>query len=265
MSQPIIFYDIPSTAKGVAWSPNTWKTRYTLNIKGIPYTTVWVEYPDIAALCQKIGAGPTAKKGDGSPLYTLPAIFDPNTQTALADSAKIARYLEATYPNAAPRLIPAELDVFIAAFQDAFWGALGTGYAPVIIPAAFDVLCEGSKPYFRQTREARLGGKLEELAPPGSEARGQVWAHLKKATGKIAAWYEGAAGGKERIFVLGDGASVTYADVVVAGFFVWFKVCLGEESEEWKEMASWNGGRWGKLLAALEKYSAVDVGEQARL
>ncbi|KAM5545463.1 hypothetical protein V8D89_000501 [Ganoderma adspersum] len=265
MSQPILFYDIPSTAKGVAWSRHTWKTRYTLNIKRIPYKTVWVEYPDIAALCQKIGANPTGAESDGSPIYTLPAIFDPKTQTALADSGKIARYLEATYPDAAPTLIPAELDVLTTAFEDAFWGALApSSYTLVIVPAAFGVLREGSKQYFRETREARLGGRLEELAPPGSDARAQVWAKLKKATGKIAAWYEGG-GGKERSFVLGDGAGVTYADTVVAGFFVWFKVCLGEESEEWKEMAAWDGGRWGKLLAAFEKYSAVDVGEQARL
>ena len=234
-----------------------------MNIKGIPYKTVWVEYPDIAALCQKIGAGPTSKKGDGSPLYTLPAIFDPNTQTALADSGKITRYLEATYPNAGPQLIPAELDVLTTAFEDAFWSTLGSGYAPIIIPAAFSVLCEGSKPYFRETRELRLGGRLEELAPLGSDARAQAWAKLKKATGKIASWYEGSS--KERKFVLGDDAGLTYADVVVAGFLTWFKVCLGEESEEWKQLAAWDGGRWGQLMAAFEKYSAVDVGEQARL
>ena len=236
-----------------------------MNIKRIPYKTVWVEYPDIAALCQKIGANPTGTASDGSPTYTLPAIFDPNTQTALVDSSKIARYLEATYPDAAPTLIPAELNVLTTAFEDAFWGALApSNYTLVIMPAAFGVLREGSRRYFRETREARLGGRLEELAPLGSDARAQVWAKLKKATGKIAAWYE-SGDGKERTFALGDGAGVTYADVVVAGFFVWFKACLGEESEEWKEMVAWDRGRWGKLLAAFEKYSAVDVGEQARL
>ncbi|THU78683.1 hypothetical protein K435DRAFT_786154 [Dendrothele bispora CBS 962.96] len=42
----LVFFDIPS--KIGAWSPNTWKTRYSLNYKGIPYKTVWVESPDIA-------------------------------------------------------------------------------------------------------------------------------------------------------------------------------------------------------------------------
>lgn len=236
-----------------------------MNIKGIPYQTVWVEYPDIAALCKKIGAAPTATQSDGQPLYTLPTIYDPNTQTVVADSGKIARYLDATYPNHAPKLILAELDVLIAAFEDAFWGAVGAaGFAPIIIPAAFSMLGPGSQPYFRRTREARLGGKLEELAPLGSEARKEVWAKLKKATEKIAAWYEVRAD-SGRTFVLGDVGGVTYADVVAAGFFMWFKVCVGEDNEEWKEMAAWDGGRWGKLLAAFEQYGAVDVGEQARL
>ena len=92
--------------------------RYTLNIKGIPYRTVWVEYPDIKPLCLKIGAAATEKLPDGSPLYTLPVIFDPNTSKAIADSAAIARYLDVTYPTHVPRLIPEDMDALHAAFQD---------------------------------------------------------------------------------------------------------------------------------------------------
>ena len=68
--------------------------RYVLNIKRIPYKTVWVEYPDIKPLCLKIGASPAESLPDGSPLYTLPVIYDPNTQTPVSDSAAIARYLD---------------------------------------------------------------------------------------------------------------------------------------------------------------------------
>ena len=79
MVEPIVFFDIPSLAKGKAWSPNTWKVRYVrdlelivigtdavlrrfcLNIKNIPYKTVWVEFPDIENLCKKIGAEATGE------------------------------------------------------------------------------------------------------------------------------------------------------------------------------------------------------------
>ncbi|KAI0682851.1 hypothetical protein BC835DRAFT_807562, partial [Cytidiella melzeri] len=79
MPDPIIFYDIDSSKPGRAWSPNTWRTRYALNYKGIPYRTEWVEYPDIEPLCKKIGGSATAKKEDGRDHYTLPMIYDPST------------------------------------------------------------------------------------------------------------------------------------------------------------------------------------------
>ncbi|KAJ7483558.1 hypothetical protein FB451DRAFT_1234964 [Mycena latifolia] len=79
MTPPIVFYDIPSTLPNKCWSPNTWKTRYALNFKGIPYKTSWVEYPDIEPLSREVGAAPTRNKPDGRPHYTLPMIHDPST------------------------------------------------------------------------------------------------------------------------------------------------------------------------------------------
>ncbi|TBU52346.1 hypothetical protein BD310DRAFT_998700 [Dichomitus squalens] len=63
----------------MTWPPNTWKNRFSLDIKGIPYKTVWVESPDIEPLCKKIGATAAEERRDGTPLYTLPFIHDPNT------------------------------------------------------------------------------------------------------------------------------------------------------------------------------------------
>ena len=193
-------------------------------------------------------------------MYTHPAIYDPNTRTAISDSGKIVRYLDRTYPDT-HRLIPAELDVLIAAFEDAFWKAFRSDFAPIIIPAAFKVLRPRSRPYFRQTREAAMSGRLEGLAPIGSQRRAKCWAKLEKDASKVAAWYE-VDGFKDRVFVLGDDAGLTYADVVVASFFKWFRQCLGADSEEWKDMVSWNGGRWEKLLAAFEIYEIVDAGDE---
>ena len=52
--------------------------RYALAFKGLPFRTEWVEYPDVEALCKKIGAKPTEKKDDGRDHYTFPVIYDPN-------------------------------------------------------------------------------------------------------------------------------------------------------------------------------------------
>ena len=91
-------------------SKNNVRSRYTLNIKGIPYKTIWVEFPDVKALCQKIGAAPTLPLPDGTMMYTLPTLYDPNTKTAVSDSAAIARYLDRAYPHAGPTLVPPEVD-----------------------------------------------------------------------------------------------------------------------------------------------------------
>ncbi|KAI0699939.1 hypothetical protein C8T65DRAFT_658659 [Cerioporus squamosus] len=235
MPESIVFYDIPGVVKGKAWSPNTWKTRYALNVKGIPYKTVWVEYPDIEALCKKIGATPAEKRKDGTPLYTLPIIYDPNTKSVISYSAAIARYLDSTYPHT-PRLIPEEVDALITALEDVIWAVFPDwDFVPIVIPAVCAILHPAS----------------------------QLWEGVQKGVHKMAGWLE--ADGKEKLFFMGDKKGLTYADVILVGFFMWFKKCCGEDSQEWKDMMSWDGGRWARFMAALEKYESVDEGEDVEL
>ena len=148
----ITLYDIPSSIPGT-WSAHVCKARWehcfqfrrtwyslnrdhlraVFNYKGIPYRTEWVEVPDIEPLSKKLGINPTGQKKDGSPFYTLPAIYDPATGTAIADSFAIAEYLENTYPET-PSVFPKES----AALQKAFEPTLVQNICPAwpfIIPA----------------------------------------------------------------------------------------------------------------------------------
>ncbi|KAI0372258.1 hypothetical protein BV20DRAFT_940572 [Pilatotrama ljubarskyi] len=260
MPEPIVFYDIPGKDTSLkCWSPNTWKTRYTLNVKGIPYKTVWVEYPDIEAVLRKIGALPTEHKADGSPLYTLPAIYDPNTKTALAESAAIVRYLDKTYPDT-PRLIPAGTDALHAAFNQAFRSVLGEDLHYSLVAAVANSLPPRSEAYFRTTREARFGVKLEELAPPGPK-REKHWSGVQHAFHTYAQWLE--TDGTDKLFFTGD--KIAYADVTIAAYLVWLRVILGADSKEWADLRTWDGGRWGRFMDAFEKYETVDAGEDAIL
>ncbi|KAI0365829.1 hypothetical protein BV20DRAFT_1027300 [Pilatotrama ljubarskyi] len=261
MMEPILFYDIPGSRHGAkAWSPNTWKTRYTLNIKGISYKTIWVEYPDIGPLMKKIGALPTDTNEDGTPLYTLPAIFDPNTKIALSESNAIVRYLDKTYPAIGPRLIPAEMDALHAAFRPAFGTALGGNTGNVLIPATVHNLRPRSEEFFRATREAYFGQKLEEVSPKGPK-REKYWSGVKKGFEMIAQWLE--ADGTNKLFFTGD--IIVFADITVAGVLTWAKYVLGTDSDEWADMQTWCGGRWARFMQAFEKYQAVDIGEEAVL
>ena len=283
MPEPIVFYDIPgNAAKDKAWSPNTWKTRYVdlrlhrhiqkssdhialsrfcLNIKGIPYRTVWVEYPDIVALSKQIGVGPTSTDPDGSPHYTLPAIYDPNTRTAVAESFAIARYLDRTFPSSGPTLIPKETDALHMAFVQAFRDAFMNDAVQLVFLATCAQLNSRSEAYFRRTREAWLKAKLEDFAPAGSEKRATHWEGVQKGLHTVKEWLE--ADGTEKLHFMGDKFS--YADVFAASHLLWMKLVLGPESEEWMDIMKWDGGFWARFMAEFDKWETVDVGTAADL
>ncbi|PPR00407.1 hypothetical protein CVT26_009692 [Gymnopilus dilepis] len=245
----IIFYDIPSAAPENAWSPNTWKTRFALNYKGIPYKTEWVEYPDIEAHCIKLGIDATQKKADGKPLYTLPAIHDTSTGAYIADSLKIAEYLDKTYPDT-PRLFPNNTVGLQVAFVEAFVSNLSALWQ-FALPAVNKILNPSSEAYFRRTREAMFGKTMEDLTPTG-EAGAAEWAKFEKGLGNVNEWYN-KNGGKGP-FLLGETPS--WGDLVVASYLIWLRIIFGAESRQWKDISSWHGGRWKTLLDSLKEYQS---------
>ncbi|KAF9554352.1 hypothetical protein CPC08DRAFT_744513 [Agrocybe pediades] len=250
----IILYDSPTTIPGKALSPNMRKTRYCLSYKSLPYKTHWIEYVNIQSECKKIGIPPTAKNGDGSDFYTLPAIYDPHTGKYIADSFEIAVYLDKTYPDALP-IFPGGYQT-TAGLQHAFEHGI---FFPAIdkhrsfaFYETFLVQNEISKPYFRDSFEKRLGVKLEDLAPKG-ELAVQQWKKFEEAFGTVAAVYAktDAAGP----YLMGD--RISWGDIVVCSFLIWWRRLWGEESQQWKDISSWQGGRWGRLLSSLDKYSEI--------
>ncbi|KAJ6534990.1 hypothetical protein B0H19DRAFT_1184644 [Mycena capillaripes] len=247
MSASIVFYDIPSTLRIKCWSPNLWKTRYALNFKGIPYKTAWIEYPEIEALCRKIGAPPTGKKRDGRPYFTLPVIHDLSTGAVISDSPNIAAYLDATYPDK-PRLMPAGTIALHRAFEDAARPLLAplTRYAH---PPSQANLNPASAEYFRRTREEFWGKTLETLAPTGEEDAVE-WKKLRDGFGKVDEWIR--ANGEGSRYVMGD--ALCYADMWFAAYAQWIKLVL---PDKWEEVKLWHEGRWARLLKEMEKYETV--------
>ncbi|KAK7450584.1 hypothetical protein VKT23_012893 [Stygiomarasmius scandens] len=239
----IIFYDIPS--KIGAWSPNTWKTRYSLNFKGIPYKTVWIEYPDIEKTLKELGIAASATKADGkTPHYTLPAIYDPSTKTGLTESLAIAEYLDKKYPDK-PLLIPRGTTALHKAWITSLVPVLGT-LRQFTLPRTAEILNPSSEEYFRRTRREMLQMSLEEFLPKG-EKKIEEWSKVEAGLGRLDAWYK-----KEDTLVMGDEAC--FADFALGGFLVWVRIIFGKDSQEWKDLSSWQDGRWGRMIQALEKY-----------
>ncbi|OBZ68778.1 hypothetical protein A0H81_11342 [Grifola frondosa] len=243
MPEPIIFYDIPgNAAKDQAW--------FSLNYKGLPYKTHWVEYPHIAGLCKDIGASPTRTFPNGSPQYTLPVIYDPNTKTVVSESALIARYLDKTYPDT-PTLIPAATDALHAAFQEAIGTTITEPLMPIMLPAVNLQLNPVSEEYFRRTREARFG-KLEEWSPPGP-VREAHWKAIEAGLHKVTKWL--SMDGNEKLFFMGE--TISYADITLGASLVALKRVLGPDSQEWKNVKTWDGGRWDRRMGIQLTYPFI--------
>ncbi|PPQ72101.1 hypothetical protein CVT26_006879 [Gymnopilus dilepis] len=246
----LIFYDIPSRLARKAWSPNTWKTRYCLNYKGIPYQTEWVEYPDIEPLYKEIGLQPTSVKPDGTPRCTLPAIHDPSTGVKMGNSFDIAEYLDQKYPNS-PRIFPHNS----AGIQAPFAGAFAAHVKPIwnfLVPPECEILNPRSAEWFRQSREKEFGvARLEDITPTG-DRRVKEWKKVERGFAKIDAWYAKNGGSGPFIW-----ATPCWADFVVGGYLAWIRAALGEESEEWRDFTSWHGGRWKALAEGLKKYEEI--------
>ncbi|KAK7021387.1 hypothetical protein VNI00_017379 [Paramarasmius palmivorus] len=224
--------------------------RYTLNYRKLPYEVVWVELPDIEETVKSIGASPTATKPNGQPKYTLPAIHDLNTDVRLSDSIKIVEYLEATYPNDPEKaLIPPGTKALQLAFIDAVITLIRPNLVPLAYPQEVTLFDSRSREYFLSTRKEMLGKEVWEIAPP-PEMRDTVWKGVEGAWAKVDSWMR-----KEDRFVMGD--TVCFLDFAIAGQFVWYRIMWGEDSEEWKMMSSWQGGRWARLVQDLGEFERL--------
>lgn len=243
--KPIIFYDIPNLVQSEPWSPNTMKTRYCLTFKGLPFQTVWLEYPEIKPFYEQHSLVPTTLrtiKGTPMPVHTLPIIMDPNTNRFITDSFAIAQYLDEQYPDT-PKVLPNNTAALVHVFHTAFYNAVkGT-----ILLGCFrgaQKLNPESKEYYIRTREERFGIPWEQFATP--EKREEQWNALRAGCDTVDGWYAASSGQ----FMLGD--TPCFADFIVAGLCNWIRYCF--ENEEWEEVKSWNGGRWWRLVEATDRY-----------
>ena len=220
--------------------------RYALNIKGIPYKTEWVEFPDIEPLAKKIGAAPTILT-DGTPAYSVPIISDPNTGKVISDSFLIAEYLDATYPDGRTLFPPGTKPLF-AAFESGILDALKGVFMAQLV-ASYNIMNPSSQEYFRRTREARFGQKIEEFSPMGPKRDADV-AKGKAGFDVVDGWLSKSEGK----FVFGD--TISYADGILAAWLTWIKTTDGI----WKDMATWHNGRWATYLENVVNagYASVD-------
>lgn len=231
--------------------------RYTLNFKGIPHRTEWVELPDVEALLERLD--PRPKTGSRRVLDSdaPPVIFDPNTNTAFKGSAVIVRYLEVVYPRPSPLFSP-ETEVLHGVFDYGLTTLITKHMIRVVGQQANAQLNPPSRAFLQSEHALERMRMSLEMSPlrVGSEEYTKGWAALEAGLDRLAALYTHVRGGQElKVFVMGD--RISHADFLIASWLVCAKRVFGPASEEWKTIASWNDGKWGKLLEALEQYEVV--------
>lgn len=215
-----------------------------MNVKGIAYKTEWIEFPDIEPLYKKHGIATTATKADGTPLYSVPLIYDPSTKMFISDSFAIAEYLDRTYPG--PKLFPYETlaiqSLVGSAYARHIWPVL-----PLAMITATLKLHPVSEVFYREkiTRPFVSGVSEDETS------KNVRWDQFREGLGEVDTWYSKTAGS----FLMGD--TVSWGDIVVASSLIWIRILWGEESKEWKMITSWHGGRWAGLLNAVSKYETI--------
>ncbi|KAL0095726.1 hypothetical protein J3Q64DRAFT_1844458 [Phycomyces blakesleeanus] len=194
--KPIQFYDLLLPALGEkAWSPNTYKTRFTLNIKKLPYETTWVTFKEIYTLI------PDITKTGNPP--TVPIIVDTEKEKAIQDSLKIAQYLEVTYPES-PSLFHGDEELH-RSFQATFDTRLVLHLICIIVLKVVKACGdEAAQARFREVREAKYGKTVEQFAGDPEDHIKQIHEVLKD-TRKILA---------EKPYL--TGSKVGWADITLA-------------------------------------------------
>ncbi|KAG9120225.1 hypothetical protein FRC07_004363 [Ceratobasidium sp. 392] len=248
---PIIFYDIVAKDGG-HWAPNPYKIRLSLNYKGLPYRVKYIKIEDVEPTMKAMGIPPTSTTS--FPNYTLPMIVDPPSDpngepTYVSDSFKIATYLDEKYPAPKyPAILPPETRALQHIFAESYAPtALSSVMFPVVIPRVLGILDEQSHEYMYRTRGE---DRLKRLSD-AEEAQQLALAREK--------WGDFA-----KVFDLTDGPwlmgeTPTFVDFVIGCRFSFWRRVDGD-GKVWKEVASWQGGRWDeywKRIEAIENKSTA--------
>lgn len=139
--------------------------------------------------------------------YTVPAIQHVPTNTYIMDSLPIAQFLESTYPDP-PVPLTSDLGREI---ETKARSVLGKAIYSSVMPREINILSPRSQEYFRRTREAALGHRLEDLLDGDKEER--VWEGVSDAMRAIGELMR--TNKADGPFVL--GARPSYTDFFIAG------------------------------------------------
>jgi glutathione S-transferase len=190
----IQLYDLAGAEDDRRFSPYCWRVKMALKHKGLEFETLPWRFTEKETI---------AFTGSS----TVPVIVDGNR--AVYDSWEIAVYLDEAYPSR-PGLFEGTESRALSFFMGQW--AFRSLHAPLLRAILMDLykhVHDKDRAYFRESREKRLGGRLEDVA-----ADPKKW--LADFRGALEPLRPGLA---QSDFISGKGPG--FADYIVFGTFQW--------------------------------------------
>jgi glutathione S-transferase len=193
----IRLYELVGRHSARPFSPHCWKAAFALAHKGLDFERVPTRFTEIGRI-------------EGGISRTVPVIRDGDR--VVADSFAIALYLEETYPDR-PTLFAGAGGKAMARFIERWTQIVIHSYlGAAVLLDIHDMLEAEDQSYFRSSREARYGRRLEEV-PAGREDRLPAFrASLEPLRSLLSM----------QPFI--GGRSPLFCDYIVAGAFQWMRV-----------------------------------------
>ncbi|KAH8819072.1 hypothetical protein F5884DRAFT_759385 [Xylogone sp. PMI_703] len=230
------FYDLSGPR---TWSPYCCRIRYVLNYKDIPYETVKLSYPGIRPVCEKLFPDMTGIQATVPIVETLDG-----DHKVVNDSTPVTKFLNERFPASAGFRDLKDVDKF-----DAYAAETGKVTFFLFGWVAYDVWAnaldknDGSREYFRRTREERVKYQLEQITQAVAGGEEQALEGLRKAWNSLRERMQGQDGSGEP----------TYLDFCDAGLYQWIERASAEKGK--KLMSLWGDDTFEKLLKKVEPYS----------
>ncbi|EJD44893.1 hypothetical protein AURDEDRAFT_114236 [Auricularia subglabra TFB-10046 SS5] len=243
----VTLYDniVPCDAKAVSLNP--WRTRFVLNYKSVPYTTVWLPYAEISSTLKALGATATSVRADGEPRYTIPTIA--HAGRVISNSFDIALYLEEQFPER-PLFPPGTVALqrfFYNQMYDPSAGLI-TALPPFVQPGYKHLMDQPDAAYFETLWSGIFGTPVDAFMDT-QEKTERAWKKLEHALDALDAAY---AAEKASCFI--GGGTPLYVDFVVAASFLMLSLVA---AKDWEKICQLHDGRWKRLLQAVGPYMQV--------
>ncbi len=195
-----ILYSLCGRDENRPFSPHCWKVSMALAHKGLDFVEKPTPFTEI----------PKLENGFSK---TVPILRDGNL--LIRDSFDIALYLDDTYPDR-PTLFGGEGGKSLARFVEGFSQTLiHPVLSRIAIKNIHDMLDEPDQVYFRESREARLGRRLEDFEAARQDEVAALAAQLEPIRHTLR--FQPFIGGETPLF----------ADYILFGALQWVRITTG--------------------------------------